>query len=60
MSKGGKLSADVRRVAMDEDRVAPQFTLEELFRDQMAGGWCDAYANAFDWGGDVGSEMVEE
>jgi hypothetical protein len=45
---------------MDEDRVAPQFTLEELFRDQMAGGWCDAYANAFDWGGDVGSEMVEE
>jgi antitoxin MazE len=41
-------------------RVAPHFTLEELFRGKSAEEWRAAYANAFDWGPDVGREVVDE
>jgi antitoxin MazE len=41
-------------------RTAPRFTLEELFRGKSAEEWRAAYADAFDWGPDVGREIVEE
>lgn len=41
-------------------RAAPQFTLEELFRGRTPEEWRAAYAGAFDWGPDVGREIVEE
>jgi len=41
-------------------RVQPRFTLEELFKGKSPKQWRAAYAEAFDWGPDVGREAVEE
>ena len=41
-------------------RTVPHFTLEELFRGKSPEEWRSAYADAFDWGPDVGREVVEE
>jgi antitoxin MazE len=40
-------------------RAVPQITLEELFRGKSPEEWRSAYAGAFDWGPDVGREVVE-
>ncbi len=40
--------------------AAPSFTLEELFRGKTPEEWRAEYADAFDWGPDVGREIVEE
>jgi antitoxin MazE len=41
-------------------RAAPRFTLVELFAGKSPEDWREAYADAFDWGPDVGREIVEE
>jgi len=41
-------------------RAAPRFTLEQLFEGKSPGEWRKAYADAFDWGPDVGREIVKE
>ena len=41
-------------------RDVPHFTLAELFEGKSAEEWREAYAGAFDWGPDVGREIVEE
>ncbi len=41
-------------------RAASHFTLEELFRGKSPKAWRAIYAKAFDWGPDVGREIVEE
>ncbi len=41
-------------------RPAPHFTLEELFKGKNPKQWRAAYVGAFDWGPDVGREIVEE
>jgi antitoxin component of MazEF toxin-antitoxin module len=41
-------------------RAAPHFTLAELFHGKSPKEWRAAYAGAFDWGTDVGREVVEE
>ena len=38
----------------------PFFALEELFAGKSSREWREAYAGAFDWGPDVGREIVEE
>jgi hypothetical protein len=37
----------------------PRLTLEILFKGQTAEQWRRAYADAFDWGPDVGREIIE-
>lgn len=66
IAKAARLS-DGERVAieaLDGDivirRAAPQFTLEELFEGKSPKQWRAAYAGAFDWGPEVGREIVEE
>jgi len=41
-------------------RTVPRFSLEELFQGKTPEDWRAAYAGAFDWGPDVGREVVEE
>jgi antitoxin MazE len=41
-------------------RAAPRFTLEELFAGKSPEEWRKAYSDAFDWGPDIGREIVEE
>jgi antitoxin MazE len=39
--------------------AVPRLTLENLFKGQTAEQWRRAYADAFDWGPDVGREIIE-
>jgi antitoxin MazE len=55
------------RVEIDKDeagivirRARPRFTLEELFRGKTPEEWRALYADAYDWGPDLGREIVEE
>jgi antitoxin MazE len=41
-------------------RTVPHFTIEELFKGKRPKQWRAAYAGAFDWGPDVGREIVDE
>jgi antitoxin MazE len=41
-------------------RCAPHFTLTELFHGRSPAEWRALYDGAFDWGPDVGREIVEE
>jgi antitoxin MazE len=41
-------------------RALPHFDLEELFRGKSPRQWRALYAEAFDWGPDIGREAVEE
>lgn len=41
-------------------RAAPRYTSEELFRGKSPAEWRRLYAGAFEWGPDVGREVVEE
>ncbi len=38
----------------------PRYTVEELFRGKSADEWRQAYCKAYDWGPDIGREIVEE
>ena len=40
--------------------AAPRFTLEKLFAGRSPENWRREYAGAYDWGPDVGREVVEE
>jgi antitoxin MazE len=41
-------------------RAPPRYTLEELFRSKSPKEWRRLYAKVFDWGPDVGREIIEE
>ncbi|HEY8289965.1 MAG TPA: AbrB/MazE/SpoVT family DNA-binding domain-containing protein [Acetobacteraceae bacterium] len=41
-------------------RLTPHFTLDSLFEGQRPEEWRAAYVGAFDWGPDVGREVVED
>lgn len=41
-------------------RAVPHFTLKELFQGKAPEDWRAVYRGAFDWGPDVGREVVEE
>lgn len=41
-------------------RAAPRFTLAELFHGKTPEEWRSEYAGAYDWGPDVGREIVDE
>lgn len=40
-------------------RAQPHLTLEELFAGKSAAEWRALYEGAYDWGDDVGREIVE-
>lgn len=40
-------------------RVAPRFTLQHLFDGKNPEEWRRIYAGAYDWGPDIGREIVE-
>ena len=41
-------------------RAAPRYTIGQLFRGKTPQEWRELYADTFDWGPDVGREIVEE
>jgi antitoxin MazE len=59
LSNGERLDIETRDAEIVIRRANPRFTLEELFRGKSPEEWRAAYARAFDWGPDVGREVVE-
>lgn len=60
INDGERVEVEARDGAIVIRRSAPRFTLDELFRGRTPGEWRKAYAEAYDWGPDVGREVIEE
>jgi antitoxin MazE len=60
LSNGERLDIETHDGEIVIRRAVPRFTLEELFCGKSPKEWRAAYAGAFDWGPDVGREVVEE
>ena len=60
LSNGERLEIETHDGEIVIRRAIPLFTLEVLFRGKGPEEWRAAYAGAFDWGPDVGREVVEE
>lgn len=41
-------------------RATPRYTISQLFRGKTPQEWRELYAGAFDWGPDLGREIVDE
>jgi antitoxin component of MazEF toxin-antitoxin module len=60
LREGEQVEIESHDGAIIVGRVAPRFTLDDLFGGRSPKAWRAAYANAYDWGDDVGREVVEE
>jgi antitoxin MazE len=60
ISDGERVDIEARDGDIVIRRMAPRFTLEDLFRGKTPQEWRAAYAGAYDWGPDAGREAVEE
>lgn len=60
LQDGEQVEIEAQDDAIVIRRVVPSPTLAELFRGRSAAEWRAAYAGAFDWGPDLGREIVEE
>ncbi|MGE0221928.1 MAG: AbrB/MazE/SpoVT family DNA-binding domain-containing protein [Acetobacteraceae bacterium] len=60
LSEGNRLEIE----AMDDTilirRPRPRYTAQDLFAGKRPEEWRALYAGAYDWGPDVGREIVEE
>jgi antitoxin component of MazEF toxin-antitoxin module len=60
LNNGERMDIEVQDRKIVIRRTVPSFTLTELFQGKSPEEWRAAYAGAFDWGEDVGREVVEE
>lgn len=60
LGEGEQVEIETRGSEIVIRRAIPHFTLEELFRGRSAEEWRAEYSGAFDWGPDLGREIVEE
>lgn len=58
--EGERVEVEARNGEIVIRQAAPRFTLSELFQGNTPAEWRAAYRDAFDWGPDVGREIVEE
>jgi antitoxin MazE len=60
LEDGERVEVEARDGDIVIRRAAPRFVLEELFRGRPPEEWRAAYADAHDWGPDIGREIVPE
>ena len=60
LSEGERVEIETRGSEIVLRRAMPQVSLEELFRGRSPRKWREAYADAYDWGPELGRERVEE
>ena len=60
IAEGARVEVETHEAEIIIRRTIPRFTLEELFRDKTPGQWRALYAGAYDWGPEVGREIVGE
>jgi len=58
--EGERVQIETQDAAIVIRRAPARFTLEELFRGKTPEEWRALYADAYDWGPDVGREIVPE
>jgi antitoxin component of MazEF toxin-antitoxin module len=58
--EGERVEMDIEGGVIVIRRSAPLFTLDEMFRGHGPAEWRAAYADAYDWGPDIGREAIEE
>jgi antitoxin MazE len=59
LREGERVEIEAQQDAIVIRRAQPHFTLEELFAGKSAAEWRALYEGAYDWGDDVGREIVE-
>lgn len=57
---GERIDIDAQPDQIVIRKALPRHTLQDLFAGRSADEWRALYANAFDWGPDVGREIVED
>jgi antitoxin component of MazEF toxin-antitoxin module len=60
LRNGERLDIEIRGREIVIHRAVPRFTVEELLRGKSPEEWRSAYAGVFDWGLDIGREVVDE
>lgn len=60
LREGERIEMDAETDQIVIRRSKPRDTLEEMFADKSAEEWRALYADAFDWGPDLGQEIVED
>ena len=57
--EGERVEIEAQQDAIVIRRTSPHFSFEELFAGKSSAEWRALYAGAYDWGPDVGREIVE-
>ncbi len=57
---GERVEIEAQDGAVVIRRAAPCFVLEQLFQGRTEPEWRAVYADAYDWGPDIGREIVPE
>jgi len=60
LREGEQVEIETQGDAIIIRRGAPRYTLEDLFAGKSPAEWRALYAGAYDWGLDVGREIIEE
>ena len=58
--EGERVEIDAQEDEIVIRRSTPHFTLGELFRGRSPTEWREEYTGAYDWGPDIGREVVED
>jgi len=57
---GERVEVEIQDGGISIRRTEPRVVFEELFRGKTTEEWRAAYAGAYDWGPDLGREIVAE
>lgn len=57
---GDRLEIEVHTNQIVIRRAKPQYTLEEMFAGKSPADWRAIYTDSYNWGPDVGREIIEE
>lgn len=57
---GERIDIDAQPDQIVIRKATPRHTLQDLFAGRAADEWRALYADAFDWGPDLGREIVED
>ena len=60
LSNGDRVEIETNKGNILIRRVVPEFSAQELFKGKRPAQWRAIYRGAYDWGPDVGRELVEE
>jgi antitoxin MazE len=60
LSDGERVEVETKGDKILIRRAIPHFSLEELFQGRKPEEWRAIYADAYDWGPDVGRELIED